>query len=105
MFLEQEVYGMLNWGFAIIIVVEFFFVIHLWISQKFDKGSFIFILSHIIFFFFAGYNLLITINTFENETGMGSEEASVHIVIAGVLWALSVIFLLICFSRLAKAKK
>lgn len=104
MFLEEEVYRMLNWGFAIVIVVEFFFVIRLWISRKFDKGSFMFILTHIIFFFFAGYNLLIAINTLENEAGMGSEIASFRMGIAGVLWALSVLFLLISLVRLTKAK-
>ncbi|WP_338452490.1 hypothetical protein R4Z09_11760 [Niallia oryzisoli] len=105
MFLEEEVYGMLNWGFGSVMLVQLLFVIRLWMRQKFDTGSFIYVLIHIILFSFAGYNLLIAINTFDYETGMDSEEASVSIAIAGILWALSVFFLLKGGSRLVKTKK
>lgn len=105
MFLEEEVYGMLSWGFGIVMLIQLLFIIHLWMTHKFDTSSFVYILVHITLFSFAGYHLLVAINTFEYETGMGSEEASLSIAIAGILWAASSIFLLKGVSRLVKVKR
>jgi hypothetical protein len=104
MFLE-EIYGMLSWGFGFVMIIQFIFIVCLWIYRKFDKVSFVYILVHIILFSFAGYNLLRAINTFEYNTGMGSEEASLSIAIAGLCWAISVLFLLISLSRLVSKNR
>lgn len=100
MFLEEEVYGMLNSGFCIVMLVQFVFVAFLWKFKGLNSRSFVYFCVHIILFSLAGYNLLIAINTFENSAGMGSEEASLRMAVAGLLWLSSVTFLLMSLYRL-----
>lgn len=104
MYLEAEVYGMLNWGFAIVMMVEVIAIVSLWFEHKFDKEAFGWFIAHIIFIGLAGYKLLEAINTFEHKNPMGSEDASLSIGISGVLWAISVACFLIGLSRLLSNK-
>jgi hypothetical protein len=104
MYLEAEVYGMLNWGFAIVMGIELISFIVLWHKHKFSKEAFCWFIGHIAFFSFAGYKLLEAINTFEHNDSMGSEKASLSIGISGVLWAISVACLLIGIARLISSK-
>lgn len=105
MYLEAEVYGMLNWGFIIVMLIELFSIIGLWAEHKFSKEAFSWFVGHIIFFAFAGYKLLEAINTTEHNNSMGSENASLSIGFSGVLWAISVACLIIGLSRLLSHKK
>jgi RsiW-degrading membrane proteinase PrsW (M82 family) len=100
MYLEAEVYEMLNWGFAIVMGIELVVLIVLWFHYKFSRKAFSWFIGHMVFFAFAGYKLLEAINTFEHQHPMGSENASLSIGISGVLWAISVACLLIGLSRL-----
>ncbi|WP_163152612.1 hypothetical protein [Anoxybacillus sp. MB8] len=104
MYLEAEVYGMVNWGFAIVMGIELISFIVLWLKHKFSKEAFCWFIGHIIFFSFAGYKLLEAINTFEHNDFMGSEKASLSIGISGILWAISVVCLLIGIARLISSK-
>jgi hypothetical protein len=79
MYLEAEVYGMLNWGFAIVMGIELISFIALWLKYKFSKEAFGWFIGHVVFFSFAGYKLLEAINTFEHHDFMGSENASLSI--------------------------
>lgn len=100
MYLEAEVYGLLNWGFIIVMGIQLISLISLWYKDKFNKEAFGWLISYIIFFSLAGYKLLEAINTFEHNNPMGSENASLSIGTSGVLWVISVACLLIGLSRL-----
>ncbi|GIP34947.1 hypothetical protein J2TS4_41570 [Paenibacillus sp. J2TS4] len=99
MLLKEEVYKMLNWGFGSVMATQFIFVIGLWLNHKFDARSFVYIIIYLALFTFAGYSLLMAINT------TGSEEASFNLTIAGILWVLSVLFLLLSIFRLVRIRK
>lgn len=105
MYLESEVYGMLNWGFAIVVSIELVCVVYLWLKHKYDKEAFKLFIAHIVFFSFAGYKLLEAINTFERGNAMGSESASMSIGLSGVFWTISVSCLLIGLARLLAVLK
>ncbi|WP_010095299.1 hypothetical protein [Ornithinibacillus scapharcae] len=105
MFLEEEVYEMLNWGFGFGIGLQLILFIGIWIRYKYDTRSFINFIVYILLFSVAGYNLLLSINTIEAQTGFGSEEASFNMGVAGVFWILSALFLLMGVNRLVKSKR
>lgn len=98
MYFEAEVYGMLNWGFVIVMLIQLLYAMILWISNKFSKIALTYFLVYIILFSIAGYYLLLAINTNEHVTPMASEEASVFIAIAGISWTISVVFLFTIIS-------
>ncbi|KJS22218.1 MAG: hypothetical protein VR72_06735 [Clostridiaceae bacterium BRH_c20a] len=104
MYLEAEVYGMLNWGFIIVMAIQLISLIALWYEHKFNKEAFRWFLAYIVFFSFAGYKILEAINTFERNNPMGSENASLSIGTSGVLWVISVVCLLLGISRLVSNK-
>jgi len=103
-YLEEEVYEMLNWGFSIVVGIEFIFIFYLWLKFKYLKGAFIWLFAHIAFFTFAGYKLLVAINSFEHQNPMASEDASFSMGISGTLWILSVACLLIALGKLVQVK-
>lgn len=104
MYLEAEVYGLLNWGFIIVMLLELLSIIGLWLKHKFSKEAFSWFVGHIIIFAFAGYKLLEAINITEHNNFMGSENASLSIGFSGVLWAISIVCLIIGISRLLSFK-
>ena len=85
MYLEAEVYGLLNWSFAIVMVIQLLFLIALKYEYKFCIQAFRWFIGYIVFFGFAGYKLLEAINTFEHNNSMGSENASLSMGTSGVL--------------------
>lgn len=99
-YLEAEVYGLLNWGFIIVILLELISIIWLWMVHKFSKEAFSWFVVHSIFFACAGYKLLEAINTTEHNSFMGSENASLSIGFSGVLWSISIVCLITGLSRL-----
>lgn len=104
MYLEAEVYGLLNWGFIVVMLLELISIVGLWLKHKFSKEAFIWFVGHIIFFAFAGYKLLEAINITEHKNFMGSENSSLSIGFSGVLWAISTVCLMIGLSRLLSFK-
>lgn len=104
MFLEEEVYGMLYWGFGIVMFAQFLFMMYLLKVRRVDCRTFFYLIINIVLFTLAGYNLLGAIHTFEYQTGMGSEKASVSMAFAGLCWATSVWFLLGAKFRLSNSK-
>lgn len=105
MYLEEEVYGMLNWGFAIVMGIQLIWVVSLKIQHKFKNEVFGWLLAYLVFFALAGYKLLEAINTFEMKHPSGSENASMSIGMSGILWASSVYCLLFGLSRLLSNRK
>ncbi|WP_104373652.1 hypothetical protein [Desulfocucumis palustris] len=104
MYLEAEVYGLLNWGFATVMGLELISLIFIWLHNRFSKETFGWFIGHTVFFAFAGYKLIEAINTFEHNNPMGSENASLSIGTSGVLWTISVTCLLIGLNRLISSK-
>ncbi|MFD1739426.1 hypothetical protein ACFSCX_23375 [Bacillus salitolerans] len=105
MFLEEEVYGMLHWGFLIVMFIQLLYIISLWKTKQPDRVAFIYLIVYLSLFSLAGVNLLQAINTFEHQNPMGSETASLNMGYAGILWSLSVLFLLRGISRLIWIKR
>ncbi|MGG1659338.1 hypothetical protein [Brevibacillus sp. NRS-1366] len=105
MYLEEEAYGMLNWGFAVVMVIQLIWVVSLKIQYKFNNEVFGWLLAYLVSFALAGYKLLEAINTFEMKHPMGSENASASIGMSGILWSFSVFCMLFGLSRLLSNRK
>lgn len=103
-YLEAEVYGLLNRGFIIVMLVELASIIGLWLKYKVSNEAFSWLVGHMFFFALAGYKLLEAINITEHNNSMGSENASLSIGFSGVLWAISIVCLIIGLSRLLSFK-
>ena len=91
--MEQEVFPLLVWGFSVFMVFSLITVITLRIRYKRYKHAYNLFIAHFVIFSFAGIALL---NAFKVNptTSMASEDASMLIGSAGLLWAFSIICLL-----------
>lgn len=102
--LEQEVMGFLIVGFSIIMVITILVAVFLWIKNKNNSSGYIWTLLHLLSFSIAVYFALKAID-FDYNHPMASEEISLQIGISGVVWALSMLCLVIalfCFSKKGK---
>ena len=106
--MEQETMGMLIGGFSIIMSIAFLVVILLMFSKK--RKSFRVAYGLIIgFFVFFSWAISQALNaiSFDVNHPMASEEISLRLGIAGVLWAVSMFFLLfglINFSSIGRTQ-
>ena len=96
MHLEAEVYGLVLGGFVIVVVCTLLVLIYLfWRSCGLaDRRSF---LSGAFWFFFRALCF-----RYDPQFSMYSEVQSVHIACAGLLWALSMLCMLIGIYRLLR---
>ena len=104
--MEQETMGMLIGGFSIIMSIAFIVVILLMFSKKRKpfRVAYGLVIGFFVFFSWAISQALNAI-TFDVNHPMASEEISLRLGIAGVLWAVSMFFLLfglINFSSISK---
>jgi hypothetical protein len=104
--MEQETMGMLIGGFSIIMGIAFIVVILLMFSKKRKpfRVAYGLVIGFFVFFSWAISQALNAI-TFDVNHPMASEEISLRLGIAGVLWAVSMFFLLfglINFSSISK---
>lgn len=90
--MEQETMGMLIGGFSIIMSIAFLVVILLMFSKK--RKSFRVAYGLIIVFFSWAISQALNAISFDVNHPMASEEISIRLGIAGVLWAVSMLFLL-----------
>lgn len=90
--LEEEVHSLLQVGFYGIMFISLVGVMFL--IMKYKNYKLIVFLVFLILFTCAGYNLLSAINVGRSGVPvvMQSEEASMSIGIAGILWAISMFF-------------
>ena len=104
--MEQEVYPMLVWGFSILMLISLISIIALRIRNKKNKSAYNLFIAHFIIFIFAGIALLkamrINSNTYQT---MASEIASLWIGSAGILWAISIICLLVGMAKINSGNK
>ncbi|WP_409343056.1 hypothetical protein [Paenibacillus sp. MBLB4367] len=91
--MEEEVLPLLKFGFGIVMAVAFAVVIGLWFIHK--KTAFAWILTHLLLFSFAAAGFLGILSPDRSQDGMASENNSLLIAGYGVLWAASMICLLI----------
>ena len=93
--MEEETMGMLVGGFSIIMGIAFIVVLVLMFSEKRKsyRMAYGLVVGFFIFFSWAVSQALQAIS-FDFNHQMASEEISLRLGIAGVLWAVSMIFLL-----------
>ncbi|MBH0229474.1 hypothetical protein [Halobacillus yeomjeoni] len=89
--MEQEVYPMLVGGFVAFMSIAMIVVIYLRMKRK--RRAYNWFLTHLLFFSASGYFLLKAMAVPSGEV-MSSEEASIHLAQAGLLWAVSMVCLM-----------
>ena len=99
--LEREVMGLLIGGFVIVMGIVIITTLLLWFKNKHKSYVYTWILLHLLLFSVAVYFLLEAIS-FNNNHLMASEEISLRIGIAGVIWAISMLCLLIGVYKFSK---
>ncbi|MGM0877316.1 MAG: hypothetical protein ACQEWV_21850 [Bacillota bacterium] len=99
--LEQEVIGLLIGGFSIVMGIAILITLLLWLKNKNNSAPYV---LHLLFFSVAIYFSLMAISFDYNHT-MASEEISLQIGISGVVWALSMLCLLIGIVKFSRTKK
>lgn len=102
--LEQEVLGLLIGGYATVMGGAMLFTLFLWIKKK-DQGlGYGFTLLHMLLFSVALY-FVIQAMSFDYHHPMASEEISLQIGLAGIVWAVSMLFLVIGIYHFSKTRK
>jgi hypothetical protein len=100
--LEQEVMGLLIGGLSIVMGIAILITVFLWMKNK--NSGYIWTLLHLLLVSFAAYFVLKAIAIDYNHP-MASEEISLQIGIAGVVWALSMICLVIALFSFSEERK
>lgn len=104
--LEEETMGLLIAGFSIVMGISFIVVLLLMFSKERTpfKVAYAWVFGFFVFFSLAIYQALQTLR-FNTNHPMASEEISLRLGITGVLWAISMLFLLLGLSKFSSAKK
>lgn len=102
--LEQEVIGMLTGGFSIVMGIAILTILVLWLKNKNNSSGYVWTLFHFLFFSAAIYFGLKAIS-FDYNHPMASEEISLQLGISGVIWAISMICLVIGIFNFSKTRK
>jgi hypothetical protein len=94
--MEQETMGMLIGGFSIIIGITFIIVLLLLFSKKRKpfRMAYTLVIGFLLFFSWAVSQAINAIS-FDVNHPMASEEISLRLGISGVLWAISMLFLIL----------
>lgn len=104
--MEQETMGMLVGGFSIVMGITFIVVLLLLFSnkQKPFRTAFGLVIGYLVFFSWAVIRALDAIS-FDVSHPKASEEISLRLGITGVLWAISMVFLVLSFIKFSFSKK
>lgn len=102
--LEEEVLGLLIGAFSVVMGIAIIALLLLWLQKKNNSLAYIWTLLHLLFFSVAIYFLIKAIS-FDYEHVMASEENSFHIGIAGIIWAISMVCLLIAIFKFSTSEK
>jgi len=97
---------MLVWGFSILMLISLISIIALRIRNKNNKSAYNLFIAHFIIFTFAGIALLkaMRVNSNTHQT-MASEFASLWLGLARILWAFSIICLLVGMAKINTGNK
>jgi hypothetical protein len=104
--MEQETMGMLIGGFSTIMGITFIVVLLLLFSKKRKSYRIAYglVMGHLVFFSWAVSQVLNAIS-FDVNHPMASEEISLRLGITGVLWTISMVFLVIGLIKFSNIKK
>ncbi|SDZ83777.1 hypothetical protein SAMN05421743_101372 [Thalassobacillus cyri] len=102
--LEQEVIGMLIAGYSIVMGGALLITLFLWVKKKDNFLAYGSTLLHMVFFSLAFY-FVIKAMAFDYHHPMASEEISLQLGIAGVIWAVSMHFLVFAIYHFSKTRK
>lgn len=102
--MEQETIGLLVGGFSLIVGIMVLVTLFLWIKSKDNNIAYASVIGHFIFLSIAIYVFLKAI-TFNVDHPMASEEISLRMGVAGVIWAASMLALLIGLIGFSKVKR
>lgn len=104
--MEQETIGMLIGGFSTIMAIAFIVVLILMFSQKRKpfRLAYGLVIGYFVFFSLA-FSQAINAIRFDVTHQMASEEISLRLGIAGVLWAVSMLFLLFSLIKFSSTRK
>lgn len=104
--MEEETMGMLVGGFSIIMGIAFIVVLLLMFSKKRKpfRMAYGLVVGFFIFFSWA-INQALNAISFNVNHPMASEEISLHLGIAGVLWGVSMLFLLLGLINFSSTSK
>lgn len=105
--LEEEMLGMLLTGLCIVVGIVVLAIILFWINNRSKSWGFLWTFIHLLAFIFA---IFIALDAFRTDYThpMASEENSLHLGIAGVVWAASMFCLVLaiyCFTRTDKENR
>lgn len=98
--------GLLIGGFSIIMGITLIIVLFMLISKKrkSHRAAYGLILCHLLLFSLAVYQALGAIR-FDGNHPMASEEISLRLGITGVIWANSMVFLILGLMKFSVTKK
>lgn len=92
--LEEGVIGLFIGGFSIVMGIAIIITLLLWFENKNKSSAYVWTLLHLLFFSAAIYFSLKAIS-FDQYHPMASEEISLKLGVSGVVWALSMVCLVI----------
>lgn len=101
--LEQEITGLLIGGFSIIVGLMFIITVLLWRRNRNNSAAYASVLLHFTLLSTALYFFIQAVS-FNYSHPMASEEISLQIGIAGVIWAMSMFCLLIGLVKFSNRK-
>lgn len=101
--LEQEVTWMLIGGFSLIIGFAIFITLFLWIRKKNNNFGFVLTLMHLVLSSIVFY-FIMKATSFDYTHPMASEEISLQVGVAGVVWAISMLCLILGVYSFSKSR-
>ena len=102
--LEEEVLGILIGGFSIVMGIVILTTLFFCVKNKSKNTGYVWVFFHLVLFSFATYFALKAIS-FDYNHPMASEEISLQIGLSGVVWAASMICLLIGIYSFSKTRE
>ncbi|MFS0673560.1 hypothetical protein [Ornithinibacillus sp. 179-J 7C1 HS] len=102
--LEEGVMGLLIGGFTIVMGITLVVTVMLWIKNKNNSSGYIWTLLHLLTFSIAIY-LALKVIGFDYNHPMAPENISFQIGISGLVWALSMLCLVIALFSFSKSRK
>ena len=102
--LEEGVLELLIGGFSVVMGIAILVLMLLWLQKKNNSSAYVWTLLHLLFFSVAVYFFIKAIS-FDYEHVMASEENSLQIAIAGIIWAFSMVCLIIGIFKFSNSGK
>jgi hypothetical protein len=102
--LEEGVVGWLIGGFSIVMGLVLLTLLLLWSKNRKNRSAYAWIVLHLLFFSLAIYFSLKAIS-FDYQHVMASEENSSQMGIAEIIWALSMVCLVIGIFKFSNSGK